>query len=60
MISVYAWDGVHKVEFLGTDTIENFEKIRSRTMACGGTMTRDAFNIEGHEDHVFWAFVIND
>lgn len=60
MIRVYAWDGVHKAEFLGIDTIENFNEVRDLTRACGGTLTRDAFSIVGHEDHVFWAYVIND
>lgn len=57
MIHVYATDGIHKAFELGTDTIENFEKVRNQTRACNSTILRGFFSIEGHEDHVFLAVI---
>lgn len=60
MIKVYSWNGTGALRFLGTDSIENFEKILDRTELCGGTMTRDMFSIIGQENHVFYVYVVTD
>ncbi len=60
MIKVYSWNGTGKPKFLGTDSIENFEKILDKTQMCRGTMTRGMFSIIGQENHVFYVDVITD
>lgn len=60
MIKVYSWNGTGKVEYLGTDTIANFEKMRDRTQMCRGTMTRGFFSIFGQYNHVFYVEVVTN
>lgn len=59
LINVYSIDYLMHFEFLGQDTLANFEAVRDEhTYASGNSLCRGAFGIYGHEDHIFMAVLV--